>query len=136
MHAITQPSFAHHVGQSAVLSCHIGALYGELLLHSSCMPFQTKSISFERPHDPTIFLHQFHSPTQGCTSICLPGSRSTRTDLYCDGVIAILLKPLLPNRYITEKYHSSLLLHDSYFTIDILPCLDRSAAKYDRHAIC
>ena len=48
MHAITQPSFAHHVGQSAVLSYHIGALYGELLLHSSCMPFHAKSISFER----------------------------------------------------------------------------------------
>ena len=48
MHAITLPSFAHHVGQSAVLSYHIGALYGELLLHSSCMPFHAKSISFER----------------------------------------------------------------------------------------
>ena len=40
------PSLCHllHI----VLSYHIGALYGELLLHSSCMPFHAKSISFKR----------------------------------------------------------------------------------------
>ena len=44
MHAITLPSFAHHVGQSVALSYH-----------------------------PTSSLHQFHPPTQSCTTICLIG---------------------------------------------------------------
>ena len=122
-HATLEPCMENC--SSTVLACHFKP-----------NPLVSSGSDLSATHNPTIFLHQFHPPTQGCTSICLSGSRSTRTDLYCDGAVAILLKPLLLNRYITEKYQSSLLLHDSSFMIDILPHLHRSAAKYNRHAIC
>lgn len=116
------PSLSHF---STVLACHF-----------TPNPLVSSRSDLSATHDPSISLHQFHCPTQGCTSISLSGSWLARIYLYCDGAVAILPKPLVPNRYITEKYQSSLHLHDSSFTIDVLPRLHRSAAKYNWHAIC
>jgi hypothetical protein len=133
------PFFVLCVGQTAVSSYYLRDLYGELLLHSSCLPFHAEFISLElirslKQYNWSSLLHTI--PSSPFINSIL---RGRAVYLFASRAHEPLCIVLIPSRFCCHHpVHiattSRIITHrDSTITIDLLPHLGRSASTYYQH---
>ena len=135
------PFFVLCVGQTAVSSYYLRDLYGELLLHSSCLPFHAEFISLKlirslKQYNWSSLLHTI--PSSPFINSIL---RGRAVYLFASRAHEPLCIVLIPSRFcwhhpVHIATTSRIITHrDSTITINLLPHLGRSASTYYRSAI-